>query len=253
APVPTCARDHFKLTAGALAAAITPRTRALILPYPNNPTGAVMEREDLEAVAALLRGTDIAVIADEIYAELTYGGHQHTSFAAIEGMRERTIVLSGFSKAFAMTGWRLGYAAGPRELIEVMVKIHQFTIMCAPTMAQYAALEALRIGADNDYADVKRMVRAYDRRRNIMLSAFAEMGLDCFEPRGAFYTFPSIRRTGLTAQQFAERLLAEQKVAVVPGDAFGAAGEGHVRCSCATATDKVTEAMERIKKFMEQF
>ena len=251
-PIVTREEDEFRLTPGALKSAITPRTKALILPYPNNPTGAVMDRRDLEAIADVLRGTNIIVIADEIYAELTYGGLKHTSFAAIDGMRERTILLNGFSKAFAMTGWRMGYVCAPKELIKIMLKVHQYTIMCAPTAGQYAALEALRSGADTNYAYVAEMVRAYDRRRRIMLDAYEKMGLHCFEPRGAFYTFPCIRSTGLTSQEFAERLLREEKVACVPGTAFGESGEGFVRCSYATATDKVAEAMARMQRFVER-
>jgi len=252
-PVVTREEDEFRLTAEAVRAAITPRTKALILPYPNNPTGAVMRREHLEAIADVLRGTDIFVISDEIYAELTYNGYQHVSFASIEGMWERTITLNGFSKAFAMTGWRLGYACGPKEIISVMLKVHQYAIMCAPTASQYAAVEALKSGMESGYAQVKQMLRTYDRRRRIMLETYKEMNLPCFEPCGAFYTFPCIRRTGLTSQEFAERLLREQKVAVVPGTAFGDSGEGFVRCSYATATDKVIEAMQRMKQFMKQF
>ena len=249
-PVVTREADEFRLTPEALRAAITPRTKALILPYPNNPTGAIMERDHLEAIAQVLRGTDIMVISDEIYAELTYGGKTHASFAAIDGMKERTITLNGFSKAFAMTGWRMGYACAPAEVLRVMLKMHQYTILCAPTAGQYAALEALRVGRETDYAYVKEMVRTYDRRRRIMLEAYQQMGLSCFEPRGAFYTFPCIRSTGLSSQEFAERLLMERKVACVPGTAFGASGEGYVRCSYATATDKVIEAMERMKAFV---
>ncbi len=252
-PVQTREEDEFRLTPEALRAAITPRTKALILPYPNNPTGAVMGREHLEAIAEVLRDTDIFVISDEIYAELTYNGEKHVSFAAIDGMWERTVTLNGFSKAFAMTGWRLGYACGPEEIISVMLKVHQYAIMCAPTASQYAAVEALKSAMDTDYAQVRQMLRTYDRRRRIMLEAYQEMGLDCFEPRGAFYTFPCIKKTGLTSQEFAERLLREQKVAVVPGTAFGDSGEGFVRCSYATATDKVSEAMKRMKEFMKNF
>lgn len=251
-PIVTREEDEFRLTPDALRNAITPRTKALILPYPNNPTGAVMDRRDLEAIAGVLRGTNIIVIADEIYAELTYGGLKHTSFAAIDGMRERTILLNGFSKAFAMTGWRMGYVCAPKELTRIMLKVHQYTIMCAPTAGQYAALEALRSGADTNYAYVAEMVRAYDRRRYIMLDAYAKMGLHCFEPRGAFYTFPCIRSTGLTSQEFAERLLREERVACVPGTAFGESGEGFVRCSYATATDKIVEAMARMGRFVER-
>ena len=249
--VVTREEDEFRLTPEALREAITPRTKALILPYPNNPTGAIMEREHLEAIADVLRGTDIIVISDEIYAELTYGGRHHVSFASIEGMRERTITLNGFSKAFAMTGWRMGYACAPAEILRVMLKMHQYTILCAPTAGQYAALEALKVGRDTDYAYVKEMVRTYDRRRRIMLDAYEKMGLSCFEPRGAFYTFPCIKSTGLSSQEFAERLLREQKVACVPGTAFGESGEGYVRCSYATATDKVIEAMVRMQTFVE--
>ena len=251
-PIVTREEDEFRLTPDALRNAITPRTKALILPYPNNPTGAVMDRRDLEAIAGVLRGTNIIVIADEIYAELTYGGLKHTSFAAIDGMRERTILLNGFSKAFAMTGWRMGYVCAPKELTRIMLKVHQYTIMCAPTAGQYAALEALRSGADTNYAYVAEMVRAYDRRRRIMLDAYEKMGLHCFEPRGAFYTFPCIRSTGLTSQEFAERLLREERVACVPGTAFGESGEGFVRCSYATATDKIVEAMARMQRFVER-
>ena len=251
-PIVTREEDEFRLTPDALRNAITPRTKARILPYPNNPTGAVMDRRDLEAIAGVLRGTNIIVIADEIYAELTYGGLKHTSFAAIDGMRERTILLNGFSKAFAMTGWRMGYVCAPKELTRIMLKVHQYTIMCAPTAGQYAALEALRSGADTNYAYVAEMVRAYDRRRRIMLDAYEKMGLHCFEPRGAFYTFPCIRSTGLTSQEFAERLLREERVACVPGTAFGESGEGFVRCSYATATDKIVEAMARMQRFVER-
>ncbi|MBO4884016.1 MAG: aminotransferase class I/II-fold pyridoxal phosphate-dependent enzyme [Clostridia bacterium] len=250
-PVVTREEDEFRLTAEALRAAITPRTKALILPYPNNPTGAIMERTHLEALADVLRGTDIIVISDEIYAELTYEGKKHVSFASIDGMRERTITLNGFSKAFAMTGWRMGYACAPAEILRVMLKMHQYTILCAPTAGQYAALEALKVGRETGYAYVREMVRTYDRRRRIMLDAYRKMGLSCFEPRGAFYTFPCVRSTGLSSQEFAERLLREQKVACVPGTAFGESGEGYVRRSYATATDKVIEAMARMRAFVE--
>ena len=251
-PLVTRNEDEFRLTPQAVKAALTPRTKALILPYPNNPTGAIMEREHLEAIAEVLRGTDVVVISDEIYAELTYGGRTHVSFASIPGMKERTITLNGFSKAFAMTGWRMGYACAPAEILSVMLKMHQYTIMCAPTAGQYAALEALKAGRETDYAYVKEMVRTYDRRRRIMLDAYKQMGLSCFEPRGAFYTFPCVKSTGLTSQQFAERLLMEKKVACVPGTAFGESGEGYVRCSYATATDKVIEAMARMKEFVQE-
>lgn len=245
------AEQQFRLTPEALRAAITPRTKALILPYPNNPTGGIMEEQDLIAIAQVLRDTNIVVISDEIYSELTYGGRSHVSFASIPGMWERTITLNGFSKAFAMTGWRMGYACGPRELMSVMCKIHQFTMLCASTPGQYAAVEALKSGMENGYEEVSRMVRVYDRRRRMMVEGFRRMGLSCFEPLGAFYVFPSVAATGLTSQEFCERLLRQQKVATVPGTAFGASGEGHIRCSYATATDKIAEALSRIAAFVE--
>lgn len=248
----TKAEDQFKLTPRALADAITERTKALILPYPNNPTGGIMERLDLEAIADVLKDTDILILSDEIYAELTYGG-SHVSIASLPGMGERTVVISGFSKAFAMTGWRVGYAAGPEDIIAAMVKIHQYTMLCAPTMSQMAAIEALRVGYNDDYEDVRRMVREYNRRRNLMVKSFNEMGLDCFEPKGAFYVFPSIQRTGMTSDEFCERLLMEQKVAVVPGTAFGPSGEGFIRCSYAYSIEALTEALKRIKAFAEKY
>ena len=250
--LPTYAKDNFKMTPEALKAAITPKTKALILPYPNNPTGGVMDKSDMKKIAEVLKGTDIIVIADEIYAELNYGDKKHTSFASLSGMWERTITLNGFSKAFAMTGWRMGYACGPKELMEVMVKIHQYTMLCAPVMGQYAALEALEAGKENKYEDVAHMVRTYDRRRRIVVDSFNKMGLTCFEPLGAFYAFPSIKSTGMTSQEFCKKLLGSKKVAAVPGDAFGSLGEGHIRVSYATATDKVIEAMKRIAEFVEE-
>lgn len=249
--VPTSAENDFRMDAQALQKAITPRTKALIFPYPNNPTGGVMRKADMEKIAEVLRGTNIIVISDEIYAELTYGGEKHVSFASIPGMRERTITLNGFSKAFAMTGWRMGYACGPKEILAVMCKIHQYTMLCAPTAGQYAALEALTSGAANQYADVMHMVRAYDRRRRLVVDAFRKMGLDCFEPNGAFYAFPSIQKTGMTSQEFCKRLLTSQQVAAVPGDAFGPLGEGHIRISYAASTEKLTEAMKRIDAFLQ--
>ncbi len=249
-PLKTRAEDDFRMTPEALRACLSPRTKALILPYPNNPTGGVMGQEDLEAIARVLEGTNVIVISDEIYAELTYGGRKHVSFASIPGMWARTITLSGFSKAFAMTGWRLGYACAPRPLAELMCKIHQFTMLCAPIAGQYAALEALKIGAENDYADVSAMVRAYDRRRRLVVDGFNRLGLDCFEPLGAFYAFPSVKKTGMTSQEFCQRLLREQKVAAVPGDAFGAGGEGHFRVSYAASAEKLAEAIDRIGKFL---
>lgn len=251
-PLQTCAKDAFRMTPEALKACLSPKTKALILPYPNNPTGGVMGREDLEKIAEVLKDTNVVVIADEIYAELTYGGRKHQSFAAIPGMWERTITLSGFSKAFAMTGWRLGYACAPRELTALMCKIHQFTMLCAPTAGQYAALEALKVGADNDYADVATMVRAYDRRRRLVVDGFNALGLPCFEPLGAFYAFPSVKGTGMDSQEFCHKLLTEQKVAAVPGDAFGAGGEGHIRISYASSHEKLAEALKRIGKFLEK-
>ena len=246
--VPTAAEDGFRLTPERLRAAITPKTKALILPYPNNPTGAVMEREDLEKIAEVLRGTDIMVISDEIYAELTYEG-KHVSFAAIPGMWERTITLNGFSKAFAMTGWRMGFACGPREVMAVMCKIHQYTMLCAPTPGQYAALEALSSGEQNDYADVRRMVDSYDRRRRLIVHGLREAGLSCHEPRGAFYAFPAVPE-GMDSQTFCEKLLWEKKVAAVPGDAFGALGDGFIRCSYAASVENIQKAVERIAAFV---
>lgn len=250
-PIVTKFEDEFRLTPEALRAAITPRTKALILPYPNNPTGSILRREDLEALAEVLRDTDIIVLADEIYSELTYGGLGHVSFPSIPGMWERTVLLNGFSKAFAMTGWRVGYACGPKDLIALMCKIHQFTIMCASTQGQIAAEEALSKGLQNDFEDVSSMVRSYDRRRRLMVDAFQKMGLPCFEPLGAFYVFPSIERTGLSSLAFCQQLLSAEKVACVPGTAFGACGEGHIRCCYATALDKLTEALRRIERFIK--
>ncbi len=250
-PIVTKFEDEFRLTPEALRAAITPRTKALILPYPNNPTGSILRREDLEALAEVLRDTDIVVLADEIYSELTYGALGHVSFPSIPGMWERTVLLNGFSKAFAMTGWRVGYACGPKDLIALMCKIHQFTIMCASTQGQIAAEEALSKGLQNDFEDVSAMVRSYDRRRRLMVDAFQKMGLPCFEPLGAFYVFPSIERTGLSSLAFCQQLLSAEKVACVPGTAFGACGEGHIRCCYATALDKLTEALGRIERFIK--
>ena len=250
-PVPTKAENGFKLMPEDLRAAITERTKAVILPYPNNPTGAVMRKEDMEAIASVLRGTDIIAISDEIYAELTYGEEKHVSFAAIDGMRERTITLNGFSKSFAMTGWRMGYACAPRELLKVMFRIHQYTMLCAPVQAQHASIEALKWALESDFEDVKRMYREYDRRRKFVVASLNDMGLKCHEPMGAFYVFPSIAGTGLTSQQFCEALLREQKVAAVPGDAFGSLGEGHIRMSYATSMENIVEAMRRTRLFME--
>ena len=249
-PVVTRAQDCFALTPEALAAAITPRTKALILPYPNNPTGGVMTQEQLKAIARVLRGTDIVVISDEIYSELVYDGHEHTAFAAVEDMRERTITINGFSKAFAMTGWRVGYIAAPRELLVPMFKIHQYTMLCASIQGQVAADRALGRAFETGFEDVRTMVRSYDRRRRLMVSSLNEMGLPCFEPRGAFYVFPSVAPTGLSSEEFCTRLLESQHVACVPGTAFGVSGEGHIRCSYATSLDHLGKALERIRAFV---
>ena len=251
-PVVTRAEDEFALTPEALRAAITPRTKALILPYPNNPTGGVMNRQQLQAIARVLEETDIVVISDEIYSELVYGGHEHVAFASIEGMRERTITLNGFSKAFAMTGWRVGYACAPHELLAPMFKIHQFTMLCASIQGQIAADRALGRGFESGFEDVKSMVRSYDRRRRLMVTELNDMGLTCFEPRGAFYVFPSIKSTGLTSDEFCTRLLESKHVACVPGMAFGASGEGHIRCSYATSIEKLNEALRRIREFVSE-
>jgi aminotransferase len=244
----TKAENSFKLTKEELLAAITPKTKALILPYPSNPTGAIMEKEDLEAIAEVLRGTDIIVISDEIYAELTFGGKKHVSIASIEGMKERTVLINGFSKAFSMTGWRLGYACGPEPILKEITKIHQYAIMCAPTTSQYAAIEALR-SCDDAVAD---MLEEYDARRRIIVKGFNELGLECREPKGAFYAFPSIKSTGLTSEEFCQRLLYSKRVALVPGDAFGASGEGYVRASYCYSLAHIKEALARIGEFLEE-
>lgn len=244
--IATRVEDGFRLTAEALRAAITPRTKLLILPYPNNPTGAVMSQQDLEEIADVLRGTDILVLSDEIYAELTYGLDRHISIAALPDMWERTIVVNGFSKAYSMTGWRLGYAAAPAPIIRVMTKIHQSCIMSAPTTSQYAAIVALR-GCDDE---IEMMRDEYNCRRRYVVKALNEMGLTCFEPRGAFYVFPSIACSGLTSAEFCEMLLKEQEVAIIPGDAFGASGEGYARISYAYSVDHLETAMRRIRRFL---
>ncbi len=243
--VPTHLEDEFRIKPGPLSDACSERTRGLLFCNPSNPTGAIMRREDLEAVAEVARDRDLLVISDEIYAELTYEG-THCSFASLPGMHERTLLLNGFSKADAMTGWRIGYACGPAEIIEAMTRIHAYTTMCVPIMAQIAATEALRHG-DEDRA---RMVAEYDQRRRVFVSGLNGIGLECFVPMGAFYAFPSIRSTGLTSQQFAKALLADQRVAVVPGDAFGERGEGHVRCSYASSIADLREALARIEIFL---
>ena len=241
------AENEFRLTAEELENAITDKTKVLILPFPNNPTGAIMEREDLEKIAKVIKKHDIYVMSDEIYSELTYKG-EHVSIASIEGMQERTILINGFSKAYAMTGWRLGYACGPEAIIKQMTKIHQFAIMCAPTTSQYAAVEALRNGDD----DVKMMRQAYNQRRRFLLNAFKEMNLECFEPFGAFYVFPCIKEFGMTSEEFATRFLEEEKVAAVPGNAFGESGEGYLRISYAYSLDNLKIAMERFKRFVDK-
>ena len=251
-PIPTYAEDDFRLTPERLRAAITPKTKALIFPYPNNPTGAVMRKEHVQAIADVLEGTNVLVIADEIYAELTYGNEAHTAFASVPGMWERTITLNGFSKAFAMTGWRMGYACRPKEIVAVMCKIHQYTMLCAPTPGQYAALEALESGLANGFADVATMTRAYDRRRHLVIQGLEKAGLPCFEPNGAFYAFPNIKGTGMDSQTFCRKLLDEKQVACVPGDAFGSLGEGHIRMSYATSTIKILTALDRIREFVEE-
>ena len=239
-------KKQFRLTKEELLSKITDKTKILILPFPNNPTGAIMERKDLEDIAQVCIEKDIFVISDEIYSELTYNGEDHVSIACIPGMKERTIVINGFSKAFAMTGWRLGYAAGPQEILKQMIKIHQFAIMCAPTNSQYAAVEALK----NGDKDVDRMRESYNQRRRFLLNAFKEMNLDCFEPFGAFYAFPSIKRFNMTSDEFANRLLQEEKVAVVPGTAFGDCGEGFLRISYAYSLEQLKEAFGRISNFV---
>lgn len=251
-PVITRAEDEFALTPDALRAALTPRTKALILPYPNNPTGGVMTRAQLQELARVLDDTGVIVISDEIYSELVYGGHEHTAFASIEGMRERTITLNGFSKAFAMTGWRVGYACAPRELLSPMFKIHQFTMLCASIQGQVAADRALGRAFETGFEDVRTMVRSYDRRRRLMVTALNDMGLTCFEPRGAFYVFPSIQISGLTSSEFCEKLLREKEVAIIPGSAFGASGEGYARISYAYSVDHLQTAMKRIREFLHE-
>jgi len=246
-PVPTSAANGFKITAEDIKAKLTPKTKAIILSYPNNPTGAILDKQDLEDIAEVLRKRDIVVISDEVYAELTYGDTAHVSIASLPGMLEKTIVLNGFSKAFAMTGWRLGWACGPAALIAAMTKIHQYVLMCAPTAAQYAGLAALRHGA----GDVAAMRKEYDARRRFLLAGLREMGLECFEARGAFYLFPSIRGFGMGSEAFCERLLKEKRLAVAPGTAFGACGEGHIRCSYAYAIESIREALKRLRGFVE--
>ena len=251
-PVTTRQEDDFRLKPELLEQAITPRTKLLILPYPNNPTGAIMTGPDLEAIAEVIRKHDLLVISDEIYSELVYDGHTHVSFASVEGMYPRTITINGFSKAFAMTGWRVGYACGAEEIINVMNKIHQYAIMCAPRQGQIAAAAALRLGRENGYESILSMRESYNRRRRLMVTAFRDMGLECFEPYGAFYAFPSIRCTGMSSEEFCSRLLQEKNIAAVPGNAFGPSGEGHIRCCYATAVDKINIALERMAEFVSE-
>lgn len=246
-PIELEEKDRFRLTPEKLLEKITPKTKILVLPFPNNPTGAIMEREDLEKIAEIILEKDLFVISDEIYSELTYAKEDHVSIASLPGMKERTVLINGFSKAFAMTGWRLGYACAPEVILKQMLKIHQYAIMCAPTTSQYAAVEALRNGDE----DVQHMRESYDQRRRFLINAFEEMHLDCFEPQGAFYMFPSIESTGLSSDEFCERLLHEQEVAVIPGSAFGESGEGHVRISYSYSMNHLREACRRMRKFLQ--
>lgn len=245
--IPLQEKNEFKLTAEELEAYITPKTKILVMPFPNNPTGAIMTKEDLEPIVEVVKKHDLFVISDEIYAELTYGS-KHVSIASFEGMKERTILINGFSKAFAMTGWRLGYACGPKDIIEQMIKIHQYAIMCAPTNSQYAAVEALR----NCDAEVQEMMEAYNQRRRFLMSEFKRMNIQCFEPFGAFYVFPSIQEFGMTSEEFALRFLEEELVAVVPGTAFGDCGEGFLRISYAYSIEDLKVALGRFEKFIER-
>ncbi len=246
--IETKAEDEFRVTPEQLKAAITDKTKVLILPYPCNPTGAIMRREDLEAIAEVLRDTDIIVISDEIYSELTFGGAKHVSIASVSGMKERTVMINGFSKAFSMTGWRLGYACGPAPILNQITKIHQFAIMSAPTTSQYAAIEALKNGDD----DIAAMVEEYDMRRRLIVDGFNKLGLTCREPLGAFYAFPSISVTGMTSDEFCEELLRSKHVAIVPGTAFGKGGEGFVRASYCYSVEHIKTALERIGEFLEE-
>lgn len=246
--IETKAENEFKVTAEELTSKITPRTKMLILPYPCNPTGAIMEREDLEKIAEVLKNTNILVLSDEIYSELTFGGKKHVSIASIDGMAERTVVVNGFSKSFSMTGWRLGFACGPKELIKHITKIHQYAIMCAPTTSQFAAIEALK----NCDEAVNNMLEEYDARRRIIVKGFNDLGLTCREPKGAFYAFPSIQSTGMTSDEFCEKLLISKRVAIVPGTAFGQGGEGFVRASYCYSVAHISEALKRIGEFLKE-
>ena len=250
AAVPICLeeKDQFRLTPEKLREKITPKSKILVMPFPNNPTGAIMARPELEAIAEIVKEHDLFVLSDEIYSELTYGPNGHVSIASLPGMKERTVLINGFSKAFAMTGWRLGYACAPPLILKQMLKIHQFAIMCAPTTSQYAAIDAMK----NSDGDVEYMRESYDQRRRYLLHAFQEMGLECFEPLGAFYAFPSIKRFGMTSDQFANELLKEEKVAVVPGGSFGDSGEGYLRVSYAYSLKSLKEALGRIQRFVNR-
>lgn len=246
--IETKMEDNFRLTAKSLREKITPKTKLLILPFPNNPTGAVMRREHLQEIAEVVQEHNLLVLSDEIYGELTYGKENHVCFAEIEGMKDRTVVVNGFSKTYAMTGWRLGYAVGPHEIIDPMTKLHQYAIMSSPTIAQYAATEALKNGDD----DIVYMRKQYDARRRLIVDSFNEMGLTCFEPEGAFYVFPCIKSTGLTSEEFAEELLRKEHVAVIPGNAFGDCGEGFIRVSYSYSLNHITEALRRIQHFLKE-
>ncbi len=246
-PIPTTVEQEFKVQAAEIEQRVTERTKAIVLGYPNNPTGAVMDRADLKQVAEIAKRHDLIVISDEIYSRLVYG-MEHTCLASLPGMKERTILLNGFSKAYAMTGWRIGYAAAPAEIIEAMIKVHQYTMLCAPVMAQKAALEALREGE----SAVQAMHAEYDQRRRVIVKGLNDIGLTCFEPRGAFYAFPSVKASGLSSDEFAEKLLMEQKVLVVPGSAFGEGGEGHIRCCYAASLSDIEEALNRMQRFLKK-
>lgn len=245
--VPTYEEDEFRVTADQIKKSITPKTKALVLSYPNNPTGAVMRKKDLEEIADVVNENDIMVISDEVYGKLTYDG-AHACFSSLSGMKERSIILNGLSKSHAMTGLRIGFAAGSEEVLEAMTKIHQYTMLCAPITAQMGAVEALK----NGDGEMQKMVREYDRRRRLIVGGLNKLGLDCFEPKGAFYAFPSIKSTGMTSEEFAGRLLKEQKVAVVPGDVFGESGAGYLRCSYATSREELVEALARMEAFIEK-
>jgi len=246
--IPTYEANNFEITAKDIEERLTPKTRAILIGYPSNPTGAVMSRKKLADIAALAIKHDLTVVSDEIYSKLIYGA-EFTCFASLPGMKERTVFLGGFSKAYAMTGWRVGYAAAPKEIIAAMHKVHQYTMMCVPTMSQMAALEALKGEQDS----IAEMVEDYNRRRQVMVKGFRDIGLNCFEPRGAFYAFPSIRCTGMTSEEFAEKLLSEEKIAVVPGSAFGKCGEGYVRCCYATSLADIEEALKRMGRFVKKY